>query len=193
MLVVLFVSLYSVNAGQGTFNPNALVLESAYAGLRGEIALPLQSGLCLAMVRIIIENAFDLESNEWYHIWRTYVVPRGPDENHDPWARDMEASLRNAGMEVALPRAGGPKGDETRYVVLLEDLLKPGDLLFRWDSPQRPGHVGILMPGNTVLENVRRDYRPVGLWRGAIALTPLGSWPVTTVIRFDPRIPPAPR
>ena len=175
-------------AGVAASTVNERIVESAFAMLRGEISAPKRAGMCLALVRIVIEDALGLQPNEWYHVWRTYIVPRGPGESYDPWARDMERSLRNAGMEVALPRGGGPKGDEDRYVILLEDLLRPGDLLFRWDSPQRPGHVGILLPGNLVLENVFNGYRPVGLWSGPTALTPLGSWPITTVIRFNPTL-----
>jgi len=170
------------------------ITASAHAAIRGDIKLPTQPGLCLAMTRIIIEHAFQWPSHHWYR-WRTITVNRSPRANTDPWARDMEASLRAARMDVVLPRAG-PAGDPTRYVDLGDADLEPGDLLFRWDTARSEtgdwiGHIGVYIGHELVLENVNPTFRPGAMSRGATVLSRLGEWPVTTVIRFDPAVRPA--
>lgn len=173
--------------------PNQRIVQTAYALLRGEFkAEPTSSGLCLQLVRVVIEAA--LYQGRWvlYPIYRTIVVEASTRASQDPYARDLEASLRDRGMALDLPRTG-PAGDPSRYVDLVaanaQGLLEPGDLLFRWDTAEDKagvyiGHVGILMPGQLVLENVRT--RAGGLQRGPTTLAKLGAWPATTVVRFTP-------
>ena len=174
--------------------PNQRIVASAHAAIRGELNLPTQPGLCLAMVRVIIEHAFGWPSHEWYR-WRTITVKRSPGANQDPWARDTEASLRAARMDVVLPRAG-PPGDPTRYVDLSEADPEPGDLLYRWDTAKAAtgewiGHVAIYLGHELVLENIDPRARPGSMNRGPTVLSRLGAWPVTTVIRFDPSVRPS--
>ena len=176
----------------GPFLPptvNERIVESGFAALRNEVSLPLAPEYCLTLVRLVLEDALGLEPLGLYARWRTHITPRPAGDDYAPWARDMERSLRAAGMEVPMPRGGGPGADVDRYVVLDLALLQPGDLLFRWDSPDPRGHVGILMPGGLVLENASVRNRPDALARGSTVLSPLGTWPVTTVIRFDPTRP----
>ena len=173
---------------------NSRIVASALAAIRGETNLPTQPGLCLAMVRIIVERAFHWPSHEWYK-WRTIAVKRSVRADTGPWARDMEASLRAARMDVPMPRAG-PDGDPMRYVDLSEADPEPGDLLFRWDTARAVtgdwiGHVGIYLGHELVLENVDPRARPGCMNRGPTVLSRLGAWPVTTVIRFDPSVGPA--
>lgn len=113
----------------------------------------------------------------------------------NPHARDLERSLRNQGMAVAR-----------------ED-MQPGDLLFNhqaapydpvsWEGdfpgvpfppvPVTIGHVMILLePGGSCFENIRARYRPYGLTRNNLSVTPLFEYEqhqgmVTTIIRFAPK------
>ena len=173
--------------------PGALITASAYAIIRGDLKEPPNHGFCLQLVRIIIEDAFSWPSHTFYR-WRTTIVKRTPGASTAPWARDMEASLRAAGMDVRTPRTG-PAGDPSRYVNLTEADLRAGDLLFRWDTalsgPDFVGHVGVFLGHGLVLENVRPAFRPEGLARDATVISRVGAWPVTTVVRFDPSVKPA--
>lgn len=173
--------------------PNQRIVDTAYALVRGELkAEPTSAGLCLQLARVVIEAA--LYQGRWvlYPVYRTIVVEPLKRASQDPYARDLEASLRDHGMALDLPRTG-PAGDPARYVDLAaadeQGLLEPGDLLFRWDTAQDKagvfiGHVGILMPGSLVLENVRT--RAGSLQRGPTTLAKFGAWPATTVVRFTP-------
>ena len=170
--------------------PNQAIVESGYRVLQGRLATPDSSGLCLALTRVVVEDA--LFDGKWrFYEWRTHLVERLPNAPKDamgPVARDMERSLREAGMAVAVPRkARHLQPDE------MQD-LQPGDILFRWDAarwkwgaePAFYGHVGILMPGELVLENINPAYRAHSFKLGVNALTPLRHYLVTTAVRFDP-------
>lgn len=172
---------------------NARITKAAYAAARGTLPLPDASGLCLAAVRIIIEHALFSGQWRWYD-WRTQPVERvqgAPKSAHDPVARDMERSLTRAGMAIPLPNSGG------RHLTP-DNTLVPGDLLFRWDAAawkwgEIPyyGHVGVLLDGGLVLENINPAYRSHSLQRGVTALTPIDRFQFTTAIRFDPVASPA--
>jgi len=149
----------------------------------------------LKLVRLVVEDAYQMPSHKWYE-WRTQPVERRPGDDDSPWARDMERSLRLAGMAVALPPENVQK-PEDRYIptVHLASVCEPGDLLFRWDVARTQqgtfiGHVGVLMPGGLVLENVRPTSRLFSLSRGVTVLTPIQHFPVTLAVRFDAAIPP---
>jgi hypothetical protein len=165
---------------------NAAIVESGYKVLRGELGAPSNSGLCLMLTRLIVENAFGLPSHGWYK-WRTHVVERAPGDDNDPWARDMERSMREGDFGVLTPPDG------SRYVTgaQLAAVAEPGDLLFRWDVARTRagtfiGHVGVLMDGQMVLENINPASRPGSFQLGSTALTPLSMFPVTLVARFAP-------
>lgn len=183
-------------------NHNAAITDAALGLLTGRTPEPrnelghVVSGLCLAQVRIIVEVA--LFGSAWrFYEWRTRTASGKPPSITVPWARDMEASLRAAGMALDLPRTG-PDTDPTRYVdtKAASDLLEPGDICWRWDTARHSsgefiGHVAVLVARDVVIENVRPDFRSTRIWnRGPTVLGPL-TWPVTTVTRFDPAIPPA--
>lgn len=171
---------------------NARITKAGYAAARGTLPLPDASGMCLAAVRIIVEHALFGGKWEWYR-WRTQPVervPGAPKSAHDPVARDMERSLTRAGMALKLKQQG-------RYL-LPDKTLIPGDLLFRWDAAAWKygmvpyyGHVGVLLDGGLVLENINPAYRSHSLQRGVTALTPIDRFQFTTAIRFDPVAPPA--
>jgi hypothetical protein len=138
------------------------------------------SGACMRAVREVLEAAFGIK--DFYARYATERVERNPGDDNDPWARDVERSLRNRQMAVPVEEA------------------IPGDLLFQWRTaatgtlnargePNFYGHVGILMPGNLIFENINPKHRPLGFARGMLSLTPYEAWPYgpSTVIRFDPR------
>lgn len=160
------------------------VVDAAYRMSNGQLKAPEHPGFCLQLVRIIIEAAYGMKPYEFYD-WRTHPVERAEGDSNEPWARDMERSLRIAGMNYDF-------GDQ-RYV-RSEDIIAecdPGDLLFRWDVARTRqgtliGHVGILMPGGMVLENVDPRHRSNSFIKGYTALTPLNDFRVTTAIQFNP-------
>lgn len=174
---------------------NEAIVEAGWRVVAGvQSGVPERSGLCLQLVRVVVERACALPAGGWYR-WRTHVAGGHERGDTTPWARDMERSLRAMGMDVEGVRYG-PSGDPRRYVAL--DGARPGDLLFRWDTAKQAGgafvgHVGVLMPGDLVLENVNPSYRnpAYGMNRGPNRLTLAGAWPVTTIVRFDPSVGPA--
>lgn len=167
---------------------NEAISETIDAVIRGDVpGLPATPGWCLTFVRLIIERALGWPSHRLYH-WRTQVVERpAGDDGGTPWARDMERSLRSAGMELEGPRYG-PPNDPRRYV--RPTRLTAGDLLFRWDAAWPVGHVALYAGRGVVLESVDPAGRPGSFARGVTVLSPLGFWPVTTAVRFDPSKPP---
>jgi len=157
--------------------PNERILASAHAIMRGALNAPASSGLCLALTRIIIENAFSWPSHYWYlHYVTDWVQPPGYDRSRGHWARDAERSLRRLGMNVHVSER------------------KPGDLVFNWRSAWSNeygafiGHVGVLVDGDMILENINPSFRAGRAFsRGATSLTPFGAWErVTLVARFVP-------
>ena len=150
------------------------IVDAGYRVLRGTLAVPRTAKApmyCLAFVRIVVEQAFDLAPGEFYERWVDNYFFTNSDEvigkDISPrWARGAERAMR--------PVFGIP----------LEQAL-PGDLVFSYKVSKPYGHVGILMPGKMVLENTAADRG----WRhpefGAIRHTPLRLWdPVTTVVRI---------
>lgn len=178
--------------------PNDRIVSAAYAVLRGDnpnmeprnAAGTVIGGMCLAQVRLIVERALYGGRYAWYAAQRVIRVQEAERASADPYARDMEASLRHLGLTLDLPRRAYG-GDPTRFVDLFEttrrNLLLPGDLLFRWDVVPDAngvliGHVAVLLPGSLVLENVTT--RPGAMKRGATTVSRLGAWPVTSVARL---------
>lgn len=163
--------------------PNERIVESAYKVAHGRLREPTDangrklSGYCLAQTRIIVEDAFGWPSHYWYSLYVTdWVQPPGYDRSAGHWARDAERSLRRMGMSVPF---------EERQA---------GDIVFNWRTAFSRhwnvyvGHVGVLVHGDLVLENISPVYRlGEGFMRDATALTPLSAWSmVSTVIRFVP-------
>jgi len=168
---------------------NEKVVQAAYDAMSGKINLPTRSGFCLQHTRLIIERAHGLPSHGWYR-WRTHTVERAPGDDNDPWARDMERSMRMNNFHVEIPREG------SRY--LKEDQVEngqPGDIVFRWNlyttkAGTYVGHVGILMPGGFIYENINPNSRPTAYKLGVNSLTPLKDFPMTLIARFDPNQKP---
>ena len=178
---------------------NERILSSAWAALRGELfAFETKPGYCLAAVRSVIEHALEWSSHTLYTDYLTERVETPSADSplrwtRNPHARDLERSLRAQGMRVGRKE------------------MLPGDLLFNYaaapyhptgwaqDFPGVPfppvpvtiGHVGIYLGNEVFAENINPDYRPYGLTRGNLSITPLLEYeqhqgPVTSIIRFRP-------
>lgn len=169
--------------------PGDLIAAAALDVMRGKVkGVPADDGMCLAFVRVVVQHALGLTFDEFY---AHGVRVESKVQNRPWWARDMERGLRAKGWHVRTPR-WGPDGDPARYAVTEERYLRPGDLLFRWDTAENAfgehvGHVGIYMGGGLVMENIAPKYRhnSARLARHhSVSLTPLGDWPVTTIIRW---------
>jgi len=140
-----------------------------------KVDLTREPGWCLAFVRRIVELGLEYPDGAFYARFGTERVERAPGPPGGAWwARDLERSMRNAGLAVPLDDAG-----------------QDGDLLFNWKAAPSAhgvyiGHVGILLDAKAglVLENVDARYRRFSLTRGAVALTPRERFPVTTAIRI---------
>lgn len=158
------------------------IIRSAEKALAGELQLPVSSGYCLRLVRMVIEHALDID---FYGTYLTHRVERAPSDDTDPWARDVERSMRLGGYAVLAPQPN------QRYVGMraLKEVAMPGDLLFRHDvAPTRAGtnvgHVGILLHNGLVLENINPRFRPEGFHRRNTAVTPLVYYRVTLAARI---------
>lgn len=173
-----------------TPTPGDLIAKAALAVMRGQVPnTPVESGECLAFVRVVVQRALAISFDEFYsHGIR--VESKTP--NRPWWARDMERGLRAEGWAVNTPRYG-PTGDPGRYQQT-ENVrnIRPGDLFFRNDTAtnrqgEDVGHVGIYMGGGLIMENIDPQYRPYSARLAKdynVSLTPIGSWPVTTIIRW---------
>lgn len=134
---------------------NLLIVMAATMAFNGRIVEPTPN-YCLRLVREIVEHALDMEPYEFYERYWTHRV----EENTtiEPWARDLERSLRAAGYAVYTPMAG--------------------DLVFNYRVGLPYGHAGIMLTDNLVLD----------VWPDAtgppLRLTPIQDWAPTTIIRL---------
>ncbi len=167
---------------------NKAILEALGRWFNGKAELDEREGYCLGFVTSVLREALALPIPEFYD---RYVRERADPVEHwvqdEPWARDVQKSLRALGMGVEKP--------------------EPGDLLFVWRDAKSEtwtareghevyiGHVGVLLAPGGVLENVRAAWRPQSFNRGEIQFTPLAWWqhrfdagqtPVIEACRFDP-------
>lgn len=151
---------------------NDRIRTAAYQAAAGKIDMPDRPGLCLTLVRLVIEAAlFDGR----YELYDRFLVAgtsrRTGDDvgNHraDPWAADLEASVKELQLNVPI-----------------FDRL-PGDIVFNHLAAAPYGHVGILVERGLVLENIRHAYRPDSVHLDPhMALTPFEHFPITLVARL---------
>ena len=111
---------------------------------------------CLKLVREIVEIAYAVPPGTFYqHFWTHRVEENTTNE---PWARDLERSLRNAGHAVTTARAG--------------------DLVFNHRVGLPYGHAGVMLSDALVLD----------VWPNAtgppLRLVPVWEWAPTTIIRL---------
>jgi hypothetical protein len=133
----------------------AIVLSAALT-LNGLAPITPQAHYCLRLVREVIEHAYQLPPGAFYARYWTHKVEE--NATSEPWARDLERSLRAAGLTVTTPRAG--------------------DLVFNHRVAHPYGHAGIMLSSILVLD----------VWPNAtgppLRLTPVWEWAPTTIIRL---------
>ena len=135
-----------------------------------------QPGLCLAWVRRVVEyGALGGRDRAFYDKFLVAGTSRrgGTEAQRlqwawqNPWASDVEASMKKLGLQVPAM------------------LRKGGDLVFNHNAAVPMGHVGILLDREWVVELVNPDFRPASAHLpGSVCLTRYGDWPVTLVARL---------
>ena len=134
---------------------NTLIVVSAALAINGGVANPTPH-YCLRLVREVVEHALGWEPNEFYRVFWTHRVEE--NTTGEPFARDLERSMRHAGLQVATPRSG--------------------DLVFNHRIAWPYGHAGIMLSSMLVLD----------VWPNAtgppLRVTPVWEWAPTTVIRL---------
>lgn len=159
---------------------NDLIVKAAWDAVFNRLpALPTQSGLCLAAVRVIVEKALGLNSHELYARWLVAGTSYRPGTEAErlaaaranPYASDFERSVKELGFAV-------PLSD-----------VQPGDLLFNHNALRPYGHVAVALSPHAVLENINPAYRARSIHLGhhSLSITPLESQAWTLCARLpDP-------
>lgn len=158
---------------------NTKIVNSLIRAANGHIGIPKSPGLCLAFVRCVIEDALYDGKREFYrHYLVAGTTKRGGTDSDrlgeawkDPWAADIERSMKVLGMGVPAL------------------LRKPGDLVFNYHAAAPIGHVGLLLTRDLVVENIRPTYRAgsIHLSVGSLSITPYSKHPWTLVARLRDR------
>ena len=134
---------------------NLAIVLAATLALNGRVAEPTPN-YCLRLVREVVEHALGWEPYTFYAVFWTHRVEQ--NRTAEPWARDLERSLRAAGYAVRVGQAG--------------------DLVFNHQLAWPYGHAGILITPNLVLD----------VWPHAtgppLRLVPIAEWAPTTIIRL---------
>lgn len=144
-----------------TKQPHPFYLSSLKV-ITGELRIEERPWFCLKAVRQIVEDAMGWPSHHFYTLYWTHRVEE--NTTTEPWARDLERSLRMQGFKV-----DGPP--------------KQGDLVFNYNAAAPYGHVGLMLTDELVIENYpgTRGFKGPG----AIQITALSDWAKpTTVIRL---------
>ncbi len=158
---------------------NDAITTAAWKAARRKLpGLPREGGMCLKLVRLIVESALELRSHEMYDKWliagtsqRQGTEPERADAARaNPWASDMEASFKRLGWGV-------PFADR-----------RPGDILCNYRAMPPYGHIAVLLDANTALENIDHVFRQSSslLLEPALALTPVDALPWTLCARIQP-------
>ncbi|MCA1800550.1 MAG: hypothetical protein LC687_05625 [Actinobacteria bacterium] len=160
-------------------NSNERITQTVNKVLSADLQLQYEGkpGMCLAIVRQVIEKALD-KPHFWLYkdIVTSWVAPDTYDKRNGHWARDFEFDCKRLGWAI-------PYGER-----------KPGDMVFNWRAAYSEthkayiGHVGILWYNDLIFENINRLFRPISFTRHSLALTPYGDWPVTLVARIPKEI-----
>lgn len=151
---------------------NTSIVAAAQRAIQGEIAVPSKPGLCLALVRMVVEAGCFGGRYEFYDRYLVARTTQGGPNRRDwtPWAADLEASMKRLGYAESLANR------------------EPGDLIFNFRAAKPYGHVAILVERDLVLENIKDEYRPKSKHLGRyLSLTPLERFPRTLLARLQPR------
>jgi len=155
---------------------NEKIVMAAVDAANGKIpTLPNKPGYCLAFVRTVVERA--LWGGQWT-LYDTFLVDgttkRGDDPakrlaeaKEDPWAADLERSMKLLGMTVPAM------------------FRKPGDLVFNYRGAAPMGHVAVLLTRDMVIENIHPNFRPHSIHlKPFLSITPYKSLPWTLTARM---------
>lgn len=135
---------------------NHRIVKSAIAAAQGFIpGLETRSGFCLKVVRQIIEHALYGGRYEFYDDYliagTTFragnSIERVQAARLDPWASDLEASMKQHQPSLSIPATE----------------RQAGDLVFDHTVANGVGHVGILISPDWVIENINPVHRPYGI------------------------------
>lgn len=136
------------------------IAQSAWAVVTGDLKVEERPWFCLKVVRQIVEHAKKWEPGEFYRHYWTHKVEE--NKTAEPWARDLERSLREQGRAVHDVQAG--------------------DLVFRHDLAKPYGHAAVMLTNDVLLENTPSAR---GFSRGNLRIVPLSTWgKPTTIIRL---------
>lgn len=152
------------------------VADAAWAAATLQLkSTPSTPGYCLAFVRVIIEYAHGWKSHELYTRHLTHGTTRRPGDDAerlkaarlDPWASDLERSLKMQGLGV-------PWADR-----------QAGDLCFNANALEPFGHVGVLIDQNLCVELIDPRFRKGSIHVGRNAhVTRLQDRPWTLIARL---------
>ena len=138
------------------------IRNGTWRAIHGQLRVETRPWFCLKVVREIVENGMGWKPGDFYRRYWTHKVEE--NKTNEPWARDLERSLRNRGWAIPLAEA------------------RVGDLVFRYDVAKPYGHVGVIYDGGLIFENTPTTR---GFGKGNLRLTPLAEWGVpTTIIRL---------
>lgn len=146
---------------------NEKIVEAALDAVAGRYPTVSKPGYCLQFVREVIENAlYDGERRFYskYLVVASERKPPGTNPHDSPWAVDSEASMKKLGLTVPLTSA------------------RPGDIVFNHDTGLPYGHVGILLPGDFIAENIDPKFRRMGIYPDYKAITPWEQWSKITLV-----------
>ena len=139
---------------------NLAIVLSAVLVLNGGLTVP-EPHYCLRMAREIVEHAGGWPPNDFYRRYWTHRVEE--NSTTGPWARDLERSMRHAGLQVDSPKAG--------------------DLVFNHHLGWPYGHVGVMLSDILVLDVWPNPTGP------PLRVTPVWDWAPTTIIRLPAEDP----
>jgi hypothetical protein len=151
---------------------NIRIANAAWRAARRELAVPTKPFFCLALCRIIVESALYGGRREFYGRFLKAETSMRTGKHvgnarNDPWAADIEASMKLLNLAVPLAER------------------QAGDLIFNWDAARPYGHVGIFLDRDTIIENIRPEYRRHSISLPSyLALTPLEHFRRSLIARL---------
>jgi hypothetical protein len=154
---------------------NQKIARSALDVLAGTLKIETRPWFCLRAVRQIVQAATGADFYGRYLVKETSMREgkHVGNSRNDPWAADIESSLRHLGLSVKP-----------------ED-MRAGDIVCSWKSAKPYGHIGIALGPDLVLENsptqrgFSKAYRHPDGKVGYINLCPVTEFPeITGVFRL---------